>query len=130
MTTEPQPPQDTKLIWAGRILTALPVFALLGSGAMKLSQSPQVIENFAKFGYQPEKLAPIGIVEILCTILYLIPQTSVLGAILLTGYLGGATSTHVRISDAFIAPILVGAMVWGGLFFRDPRIRALIPLRR
>jgi len=129
MTTE-QPTQDNKLIWAGRILSALPVFALLGSGVMKISQSPQVIENFAKFGYQPEKLAPIGIVELLCTILYLIPQTSVLGAILLTGYLGGATATHVRISDAFLAPVLIGMMVWGGLFLRDPRIRALIPLRR
>lgn len=129
MSTEQTQAQANKLIWAGRILSALPVFALLGSGVMKLTQSPQVIENFAKFGYQPSHLPPIGIVEILCTIIYLIPRTSVLGAILLTGYLGGATATHVRISDAFIAPVLVGAMVWGGLFFRDPRIRALIPLR-
>ena len=129
MSTEQAQAQANKLIWAGRILSALPVFALLGSGVMKLTQSPQVIENLTKFGYQPGQIVSIGIVEILCTILYLIPRTSVLGAILLTGYLGGATATHVRISDAFIAPVLVGAMVWGGLFFRDPRIRALIPLR-
>lgn len=129
MTTE-QPTQDNKLIWAGRILSALPVLALLGSGVMKISQSPQVLEGFTKFGYQPSQIAPIGVLEILCTIVYLIPQTSVLGAILLTGYLGGATATHVRISDAFLAPVLIGMMVWGGLFLRDPRIRALIPLRR
>jgi uncharacterized membrane protein YphA (DoxX/SURF4 family) len=129
MTTE-QPTQDNKLIWAGRVLSALPVLALAGSGVMKLSQSPQVIEGFAKFGYQPSQLTPIGIVELLCTILYVIPQTAVLGAILLTGYLGGATATHVRISDAFLAPVLIGVVVWGGLFLRDPRIRALLPLRR
>jgi hypothetical protein len=71
----------------------------------------------------------LGILELSCTLLYVIPRTSVLGAILLTGYLGGATATTVRIGDPFYLPVLFGIMVWGGLFLRDPRLRSLIPLR-
>jgi hypothetical protein len=71
----------------------------------------------------------LGIVELTCTILYVIPRTSVLGAILLTGYLGGATATHVRVADAYFMPILVGVLVWLGLYLRDTRLRALVPFR-
>ena len=120
---------SSKFLWAGRITSAIPVIALLASGLMKLSNSAQVVEGFAKFGYPQKLLLPIGLAEILCTIVYLIPRTSVRGAVLLTGYLGGATATHVRISDVFIPPIILGIMVWGGLYFRDPRLRALLPLR-
>ena len=120
---------SSKFLWAGRITSAIPVIALLASGLMKLSNAAQVVEGFAKFGYPQKLLLPIGLAEILCTIVYLIPRTSVLGAVLLTGYLGGATATHVRISDVFIPPIILGIMVWGGLYFRDPRLRALLPLR-
>jgi len=88
-----------------------------------------VVEGFTHLGL-PESLAPgLGILELACTIVYVIPQTSVLGAILLTGYLGGATLTNLRVGDAFFAPILLGVLVWGGLFLRDQRLRALIPLR-
>ena len=116
-------------LWGGRVMTALPVLALLVSAGMKLAQPPQFVEGFTKFGYPMSQATGIGILELLCTALYVIPQTSVLGAILVTAYLGGATATHVRVGDPFIAPVLLGILVWGGLYLRDSRIRALIPLR-
>lgn len=123
-------PASKAMVWAGRIISALPVLALLMSGTMKLVKAAAVVEGFPKLGY-PESLAlPLGIVELACTALYVIPQTSVLGAILLTGYLGGATATHVRIGEPFFAPIVLGMLVWGGLYLRDVRLRALLPLRR
>ena len=72
----------------------------------------------------------LGILEVACTVIYLIPRTAVLGAILLTGYLGGATATHVRIGEPWFMPVLLGVVVWLGIYLRDPRLRALIPLRR
>jgi hypothetical protein len=117
------------MLWAGYILSALPVLMLFFSGVMKLVQPAPVIEGFIRLGY-PENLAlGIGIVELVCAVLYVVPRTSVFGAILLTGYLGGATATHLRIGEPFFAPIVLGVMVWGGLFFRDARLRALLPLR-
>jgi Mn2+/Fe2+ NRAMP family transporter len=83
-----------------------------------------------KFGYPEQLILVLGIVEMCCAILYVIPRTSVIGAILMTGYLGGATATHVRLEDpAFIAPIIVGILVWLGLLLREPRLRPLLPLR-
>ena len=123
-------PSKTQL-WAGRVVSALPVFGLVMSGITKLSGNPQMVQQFQeKLGYPAHVLAPIGIVELVCTILYAIPQTAVLGAILLTGYLGGAIATHVRIGEAFIAPLVLGILVWAGLFLRDERIRALLPIRK
>jgi hypothetical protein len=122
-------PVSKKMLWAGYILSALPVLLLFFSGVMKLVQPAPVMEGFIRLGY-PESLALwIGIVELACAVLYVIPRTAVLGAILLTGYLGGATATHLRIGEPFFAPIVLGVMVWGGLFFRDARLRALLPLR-
>jgi uncharacterized membrane protein YphA (DoxX/SURF4 family) len=97
---------SNKAIWAGRIISALPVLLIVFSAILKLAKPPAVVQGFARFGY-PEHLIPIlAILELICTIIYLIPFTSVLGAILLTGYLGGATATNVRISDpAFIMPV-------------------------
>ena len=118
-----------KMLWAGCIISVLPVLMLLFSGVMKLMKPPSVVEGFVRLGY-PEGLAlGIGVVELACAALYVIPRTSVLGAILLTGYLGGATATHVRIGEPFFAPIVLGVLVWGGLFLRDARLRALLPLR-
>ena len=112
-----------KVLWAGRITSALPVLMLLFSSVMKFVKPASVVEGFVRLGY-PESLAfGIGIVELACTVLYVIPQTSVLGAILLTGYLGGATATHVRIGEPFYMPILLGTLVWAGLFLRDDRLR-------
>ena len=122
-------PVSKKMLWAGRILSTLPVLVLVFSAVMKFLKPAPVVEGFTHLGL-PESLAPgLGILELACTIVYVIPQTSVLGAILLTGYLGGATLTNLRVGDAFFAPILLGVLVWGGLFLRDQRLRALIPLR-
>lgn len=123
-------PVSTKMLWAGRIVSALPVLMLLMSGIMKLVKPAGVVEGFAHLGYSDSLALPLGIVELACTVLYVIPQTAVLGAILLTGYLGGATTTHLRIDEPFIAPVILGVLVWLGLFLRDPRLRELIPLRR
>jgi DoxX-like family len=117
-------------LWTGRVLSALPVLLLLFSAAMKFAKPPEVIKGFVELGY-PERLSvPLGVVEIACAVLYVIPQTAVLGAILLTGYLGGATATHVRVGQPFFMPIVLGVVIWLGLFLRDPRLRALIPFRK
>lgn len=117
-------------IWAGRIVSALPALALLMSGAMKLTHHPQLVENFVtKLGYPERSMTGIGVVELFCVALYLVPRTAVLGAVLLTGYMGGAVATHVRIGDPVLIPIALGVMIWGGLFLRDARLRALIPWR-
>ncbi len=118
-----------KLLWAGRIISALPVLMLLFSGVLKFMKPAVLVQEFARLGY-PENLAlGIGILELGCTVVYVIPRTSILGAILLTGYLGGATATHVRIGDPFFVPVVLGVLVWGGLYLRDDRLRALLPLR-
>jgi hypothetical protein len=123
-------PVSKKKLWAGRIISALPVLLLLLSGVMKLMKPAPLVQGFAQFGYPETLILKIGILEIFCTVVYMIPRTSVLGAILMTGYLGGATATNVRVGDpsSFI-PVLVGVLVWAGLYLRDDRLRALIPLR-
>jgi DoxX-like family len=117
-------------LWGGRILSALPVLALLMSAGMKLMQPGDFLQQWVKFGFAPSQATGIGLLELICTVLYIVPQTSVLGAILLTAYLGGAVVTHVRVGDPFIAPVILGVMLWGGLYLRHSRIRALIPLLR
>lgn len=122
-------PVSRKRLWAGRIISALPVVMLLFSAVMKFVKPAFVVQEFARLGY-PESLAlVIGILELGCTVVYVIPRTSILGAILLTAYLGGATATHVRIGDPFFGPVVLGVLVWVGLFLREDRLRALIPLR-
>jgi len=119
-----------KMLWFGYILSALPTLLLLFSGAMKLVKPPSVMEGFVRLGYDESLALGIGLVELVCTILYLVPRTSILGAILLTGYLGGATATHLRIGEPYYAAVLLGVLVWGGLFLREERLRVLIPLRK
>src|SRR5881396_3419317 len=121
-------PVSKKMLWAGRIASTLPVLLLLLSGVMKLMKPPAVIEGFVRLGYPASLALGIGIVEVACAVIYVIPRTSVLGAILLTGYLGGATATHVRIGEPFYTPVILGVLVWGGLYLRDARLRALLPL--
>lgn len=118
------------MIWAGRVISAIPVLMLVMSGVMKLLKPAPVVEGFEHLGWPESVALGLAIVELGCTILYVIPQTAVLGAILLTGYLGGAIATHVRISEGFIMPVVLGVFVWLGLYLRDARLRALIPLRR
>ena len=126
-------PVSKKMLWAGRILSALAVLFLLFDGGIKLTNLAAVTESFARLGY-PESLAiRIGILELVCTVVYVIPRTSVLGAILLTGFLGGAIATHLRIGDPLFThlffPIYLGVLVWGGLYLREDRLGALVPLR-
>jgi len=116
-------------VWTGRVLSALPSLLLLFSASMKLMHPPQVLEGWAKSGYPMGSLLPLGIVEILCVVIYLVPRTAILGAILMTGYLGGAVATHVRAGEPFVIPIVVGVVAWLGLWLRDPALRAFIPLR-
>lgn len=129
METENTSPSKVTLV-ISYVMSAIPVLMLFMSAGMKISKVPMVTDGFAKMGFPAGVIMPIGIVELLCTVLYIIPQTAVLGAILLTGYLGGAIVTHVRAEEAFIGPLAFGVLVWGGLFLRDARIRNLIPLRK
>ena len=121
---------SNKMLWAGRIVSALPVLLLTFSGVIKLIKPAAVLTEFTRLGYPDRVVLGIGILEIACTVVYVNPRTSILGAILLTGYLGGAVATHVRIGDQFIPPILFGVLAWGGLYLRDARLRELLPLRR
>src|ERR1700689_5519764 len=100
-------------IWTGRILSALPVLAMLLSASMKLMHQPKFLEMWVgHFGYPEGAAMGIGIVELACAILYAVPRTRVLGAILVTGYLGGAIATHVRVRDVFVLPLVLGIIVW------------------
>jgi hypothetical protein len=122
---------STKTLWAGRIISALPALFLFLDGVGKLIKPRQVLEGTIRLGYSESVILPLGIVLIACTVVYVIPRTSVLGAILLTGYLGGAVASHVRIGDDLFSiffPVIVGALLWGGLYLRDERLRALISL--
>ena len=125
-------PSSKKALWAGRIISALPALFLLMDVVMKLSKSAPVGEETARLGY-PDVMFGLGLVLLACTVLYVIPTTSVLGAILLTGYLGGAVASHVRVGEGLFPvffPVMVGVLVWLGLYFREVRLRSLIPLRR
>jgi hypothetical protein len=120
-------------IWTGRIISALVVFFLTFDSVMKLIKDPRVLAASADLGYSISSIVGIGAALLACTILYVIPRTAVLGAILLTGYLGGAVASNVRAGHpAFqcIFPIIFGVLVWAGLFLRDARLRDLIPLRK
>ncbi len=120
----------SKMVWVGYFLSALVSLLLIFSAYMKFAKPAGFAENFAQFGYSISTATGLGIVEISCLILYLFPRTAVLGAILMAGYLGGATATHLRVGDVFVMPFIAGVIAWGGLFLRDERIRALIPIRK
>jgi uncharacterized membrane protein YphA (DoxX/SURF4 family) len=119
-----------KALWAGRILSGLLVLMLAFSAVVKLMRPAGVMEEFDRLQIPGRLAIAVGILELGCAIIYAIPQTAVLGAILLTGYLGGAILTHFRISDPFWSPLVLGVLVWLGLYLRDPRLRALIPWRK
>jgi hypothetical protein len=137
MTAPSEPltaPANRALIttWTGRILSGLVGAFLLFDGAMKLVKPEPVVEATLKLGFPEDAIVGLGVVLLVCAVLYLIPQTAVLGAILLTGYLGGAVAAHVRVGDgAFPVSfgVVLGALVWLGLYLREPRLRTLAPLR-
>lgn len=122
------------MLWAGWSLSGLTVLFMLFDGITKLAMEHHVVEATAKIGYPPEVIRPLGIVLLVCTILYAIPRTAIFGAILLTGFLGGAIASKVRIEDPIFSSVLFGVyfgiLAWGGLYLRDERLRSLFPLRR
>jgi len=121
------------ILWTGRIMSALPALFLVVDGAMKLGKPEVVVKTTVQLGYSDGVIVGLGIVLLVCTVLYLIPLTSVLGAILLTGYLGGAVATQVRVGAGVFEisfPVVLGMLLWGGLFLRNERLTALIPLVR
>lgn len=122
------------MLWAGRILTALAVLFMAFDIAIKLIDLPIVRETLVQLGYPPELGPTIGAIELVCLLLYLFPRTAVLGAVLFTGVMGGAIATHMRVGDPLLSHTLfgvyLGAALWGGLWLRDPRLRALFPFRR
>jgi len=118
-------------LWTGRVMSAVPVLMILFGSVMKLLKTPAVIEGSVRAGLPERLIITVGTIELVCIIVYVIPQTSVLGAILMTGLLGGATLTEVRIGDpTWPVPVVFGMLAWGGLFMRDVRLRKLIPLRK
>jgi len=124
------PPSRRSSSWPD-IISALPALMLLLRGVMKLVKPAPVVQGFAHYGYPESLITVLGILEIACTVVYLIPRTSVLGAILMTAYLGGASASNVRVGDpSYLATVVLGVLVWGGLYFREVRLRALLPLRR
>jgi DoxX-like family len=115
-----------KLIWTGRVLTGLLGAFLLLDGAMKLVPIAPVIEACNRLGYDPGIARTLGLLLVTCTVAHLIPRTQVLGALLLTAYLGGATATHVRVGDPCWFPVVMGVILWAGLYLREPRLRTLL----
>lgn len=130
MTTELKPANPTWMLITGWIISAIPILMMGVLGLFIFLFKPEMAQEMTKYGYPAAAIKPIFIVEICCVILYVIPQTNVLGAVLLTGYLGGAVATHVRAGEPFIMPVAMGILVWLGLVLRDARLRTLLPLRR
>jgi hypothetical protein len=116
-------------LWTGRVISTLIILFLAFDGIVKVMRIAPVLKAFNQLGYAESLAVPLGITLLACTVLYALPQTSVLGAILLAAYLGGATATHLRAGQPFYFPIVFGVLVWLGLYLRDVRLRALVPLR-
>jgi len=125
---------NSKRIWAGRILTAIPVLFLLFDMTGKFLKPTPVIEGTVQLGYPESVLSGLGLTLLISVGLHLFPRTNVLGAIILTGYLGGAVATHVRVGNPWathiLFPVYLGIMLWGGLYLRDTRVSAILPLKK
>jgi DoxX-like family len=121
-------------LWASHIVRGLTILFLLVDAIVKVLRLPPAVEGTVRLGYPESVVLGIGIIELVCLVAYVMPRTSILGAILLTGYLGGAVATHVRIGSPLLSqtffPIYVGVLIWVALFLRDDRVRTLLPLRR
>lgn len=121
-------------LWAGRVLSGIAVLFMLFDTVIHAMKPPAVIQGFAQLGFPLSAAIPLSTIEFIAIVLYVIPRTSVLGAILLTGYLGGAIAIQVRVGapllSTVLAPVYVALFLWGGLYLRDERVRTLIPLRR
>ena len=118
-----------KIVWGGRVISVLASLMFAMSSFMKFKGGAEVTQGMAHLGLPESLMMPLAILEISCVVVYLIPATSVLGAILLTGYMGGAICTHLRVGDPFVVQIALGIVIWLGLYLRENRLKALIPLR-
>ena len=122
------------MLWAGRVMTTLAALFLLFDATVKVARLPLAVDATTQLGYPATVVVPLGVLQLVLLLLYLVPQTAVLGAALWTGYLGGAVATHVRVGAPLLTqalfPTYVGALLWGGLWFRDARLRSLLPVRR
>jgi len=124
---------SNKQLWTGRTLSGLPALFMLLDGGMKLIKPAPVVKATLQLGYPESVIVGIGVVLLASTLLYLIPRTALLGAVLLTGYLGGAVASNVRAGQPLfniVFPLFFGALLWGGLWLRDRRVRELLPLRQ
>lgn len=119
-----------KMLWAGRIISGLVVALLLTGFLFGLLNQAESQKQMVRLGYPANVAMPISIVFLVCILLYAVPRTAIFGAVMLTAYLGGATATHVRAGEPFFIPIIVGVVVWVGIYLREERLRALAPLRR
>ncbi len=122
------------MIWTGRVLSLLISLLLLMDAAMKIMKAQAAMEGTVRLGYPAEVIPGVGVTLLVATVLYMLPATSVFGAILITGYMGGAVATNLRVGNAWLGytlfPVYVGILAWGGLFLRDERLRMLIPIRK
>ncbi|MEP6769689.1 MAG: DoxX family protein [Acidobacteriota bacterium] len=118
-----------KIVWVGRGISILAFLVFPMSAFMKLKGGPELSNGIAHMGIPESMIVPQAILEIACVVIYLIPATSVLGAILLTGFVGGAICTHWRVGDPFVVQIVLGILIWLGLYLREDRLKALVPLR-
>jgi len=123
---------ETWMTWAGRLLSLAPVLILLMSARWKLTHDPWYAGEWGRIGYAPGAINGIGFVQVACVLLYVIPQTAVLGTVLPTGYLGGAIASYVRIGEPYpvLVPLTTCLLAWAGIYLRDRRLRALLPFRR
>jgi len=123
-----------KMLLAGRILSGIVILFMLMDSVLHMTKVPPVVDAFARLGWPIGLAVTLAIVELVCTGLYAYPRTSILGAILLTGYLGGAVATHLRVGSSLFGetlfPVYIGIFMWGGLYGREARLRALIPFSK
>ena len=120
---------STKIVWIGRVISVLVSLLFLFSAVLKVMDGPEVLKSFEHLGIPASMMIPLAILEFSCVVIYLIPQTAVLGAILMTGYVGGTIVTSWRSGDAYYMQIVLGILIWLGLYLRESRLKALIPLR-
>jgi hypothetical protein len=126
-------PVSNMSAWVGRVVSALAAAFMIFDGVIKVMMVQPVIESFGQLGFPVSTAVGIGVLSLACIAVYLVPRTAVLGAVLLTGYLGGAIATHVRAESGvfpLVFPLIIGAMLWGGLYLRDARLRALVAAQR
>jgi hypothetical protein len=132
-TAVPGSPRSRRALWGGRAMSAVAVLFLLFDAGVKVLQLPIAVEATTRLGYTTDVLFWLGLLELACLAVHLVPRTAVLGAVLWTGYLGGAVATHVRVGNPLLGealfPVYVALLLWGGLWLRDERLRAVLPLR-